>query len=218
MKKMPGQAYSPSDFKITKEVGEGSFGRVFLCNRKSDNKEFAIKMLDKAHILKVRHLAHLYQHHKVDGIMREKKILSEINHPNIINLIGTFQDEENLFFVLEFAENGDLCEMIKSHGKFSSELIQFYAAQIVNALEHLHKNGIVHRDLKPQNIMIDKTGFLKLIDFGDSLIEGHKDDIEEEEKIQEKEEEELEDSEEEEPIVEFSPHGDLDDGEPSYYS
>ena len=113
--------------------------------------------------------------------MREKKILQKIVHPNIIQLIGTFQDDDSLFFILEYANHGDLCGLIKAMGKTNHtgklplEAIRFYAAQIVVALEHLHTNGIVHRDLKPQNIMIGDNFSAKLIDFGDSLIEGESD-------------------------------------------
>ena len=95
--------------------------------------------------------------------------------------------------------------MIKAMGKLPMELVRYYACQIINGLEHLHKNGIVHRDLKPQNILIDDRGSCKLIDFGDSLIAGEKDIDHDAEKMAEEE------KSTEESIEEFSPHGDVED-------
>jgi 3-phosphoinositide dependent protein kinase-1 len=161
-------AYRPSDFKIIKEVGEGSYGRVYLAKRVSDGKKVAIKMLDKHHLIKS---------HKVDHVMREKKILSEHTHPNLIELVGTFQDEDNLYFALGFEENGDLIGLLNRMQKLPIEIVRYYTAQLVGALMFLHFNGIVHRDLKPQNILISSDFRLKLIDFGDSLVEGATEDI-----------------------------------------
>lgn len=80
-------------------------------------------------------------------------------------------------------------------------MVRFYTAQLVNAIEHLHKNGIVHRDLKPQNILIADTFHCKLIDFGDSLVEGTKEKVEEEKEIVE------------EGFIEFKPTDDSDEDE-----
>lgn len=162
-------AYKPSDFKIIKEVGEGSYGRVYLAKRVSDKKKVAIKMLDKHHLIKS---------HKVEHVMREKKILSEFVHPNLIELIGTYQDEDNLYFALGYEENGDLAGLLKKMKQLPMEIVKYYSAQIVGVLQFIHFNGIVHRDLKPQNILISRDFRLKLIDFGDSLVEGATEEIE----------------------------------------
>ena len=162
-------SYKPSDFKIVKEVGEGSYGRVYLAKRVSDNKKVAIKMLDKHHLIKS---------HKVEHVMREKKILSEHTHPNLIELVGTFQDEDNLYFALAFEENGDLAGLLTKMKKLPLEIVRYYAAQLVGVLQYIHFSGIVHRDLKPQNILISEDFSIKLIDFGDSLVEGATEEIE----------------------------------------
>lgn len=97
-------------------------------------------------------------------------------------------------------------------GSLPLETVRYYAAQIVVALEHLHTNGIVHRDLKPQNIMIAHDFVSKLIDFGDSLIEGESDKPPEEE--EEKEERTTATSEatsESEKFVEFKAHDESSD-------
>jgi 3-phosphoinositide dependent protein kinase-1 len=135
--------------------------------------------------------------------MREKQILTTIKHPNIVDLICTFQDDDALYFVLEYAMHGDLCGLIKAYKKLPLQMTKFYTAEIVNALEHLHKNGIVHRDLKPQNILISDSFHCKLIDFGDSLVEGTKEKIHDECIEEEKEGE----------YVEFKPTDDSDEDE-----
>lgn len=145
--------------------------------------------------------------------MWEKKILSTIKHPNIVDLIGTFQDDESLYFILEYAMYGDLCGLIKAYSKSNSSLehlpipmARFYTAEIINALDHLHANGIVHWDLKPQNILITDSLHCKIIDFGDSLVEGAKESHEDKS-------EEDKTTKAEEGFVEFKPTDDSDEDE-----
>ncbi len=95
------------------------------------------------------------------------------NHPNIIELQTTFSDNENLYFLLEFAENRSLSELLHLISNLALaltfieplpiELTKYYAAEIVSALEHLHQKRIVHRDLKPENILLDKNFHIKLV-------------------------------------------------------
>lgn len=110
--------------------------------------------------------------------MREKKILSEHFHPNLIELIGTYQDEDNLYFALAFEENGDLIGLLNKMKRLPVEIVRYYTAQLVGVLQFLHFNGIVHRDLKPQNILISGDFRLKVIDFGDALVEGATENLE----------------------------------------
>ena len=108
--------------------------------------------------------------------MREKKILSEHSHPNLIELVGTFQDEDNLYFALGYEENGDLAGMINKMKQLPLSIVRYYTAQLVAVLQYLHLSGIVHRDLKPQNILISSDFRIKLIDFGEALVEGSAED------------------------------------------
>ena len=108
--------------------------------------------------------------------MREKKILSEHSHPNLIELVGTFQDEDNLYFALGYEENGDLAGMINKMKQLPLSIVRYYTAQLVAVLQYLHFSGIVHRDLKPQNILISSDFRIKLIDFGEALVEGSAED------------------------------------------
>lgn len=98
--------------------------------------------------------------------MTERKILEKMNHPFIVRMNYAFQNEKKLFFVLDYCPGGELFFYITQIGRFKETSAKFYAANVLLALECLHKNGIIYRDLKPENILIDKDGYAKLTDFG----------------------------------------------------
>lgn len=92
------------------------------------------------------------------------------NVPGFVNLSCTFQDYKNLYFVMTFAKNGDLLPHLNKVGSFNMSCSQFYAAELVLALENMHRRGIVHRDLKPENILFDEKMHTMIADFGSSKI------------------------------------------------
>lgn len=83
---------------------------------------------------------------------------------NLINL----QDKENLYLVMEYLPGGDLLSLMLRNGAFNEDLIRFYLAELLLALNTLHNLGFVHRDIKPENILLDRFGHLKLADFGNA--------------------------------------------------
>ena len=116
---------------------------------------------------------------KVHIALTEKRILEDLmnttefshmdapNSGHFVKLNSTFQDKDNLFFVLEYCQGGDLLSLFETRSEeLDEKAVQFYAANIVVILETLHENNVVHRDIKPENFLIDDQGFLKLIDFG----------------------------------------------------
>ncbi|KAL5965700.1 cAMP-dependent protein kinase catalytic subunit alpha, partial [Taenia solium] len=146
-----------SDFTCIKTVGTGSFGRVCLAQHKHNRRHYAIKILQKAKIVKLKQVEHT---------LNEKKILSCINFPFIVALKTFFKDNSNLYMALEFINGGELFSLIRREGKFREDTARFYGAQVVLALQYLHSMDIAYRDLKPENLLIDKHGYLKLTDFG----------------------------------------------------
>lgn len=112
----------------------------------------------------------MVRHDYLKNLLREKEILSLIDHPNIIRLEDTFKDENSLYFVLEYHPNGDLAKLIKNNGPLPLETTRIYAMEILCALEELRNHDIVHRDMKPENILIDEEGHCILADFGSSKI------------------------------------------------
>ena len=123
---------------------------------------YALKELSKAHILK---------YNKQNAVFRERDILEQVcDNPNIVSYECTFQDEDNLYFLLEFAEKGNLAQLIKVVKPIPIETCRFFIAEIVLALEYLHNMHIAHRDLKPENILLDEQFHIKLCDFGEAKV------------------------------------------------
>lgn len=149
------------DFDMIRFLGDGAYGKVNLVKCKFNGLEYALKILDKKRVAK---------YDKVENVMREKDIMYQLDHPNIARLEYTFQDQASLFFIMEYAPNGDLSGIIKKEKKLSTELTRFFACEIINALEYMRKHKVAHRDLKPENILLDATCHLKVSDFGDSKV------------------------------------------------
>lgn len=147
-----------SDFSLITTLGQGSFGRVLLAICKNKKKFYAIKVMDKEHIIEHRQKEHTFS---------EKNILSSCDHPNIIKMYSCFKDNTYLYFVLELLCQSDLYALLKKQKYgFDENQARFYAANIFLALEYLHENNVIYRDLKPENILISTNGYLKLSDFG----------------------------------------------------
>lgn len=150
-------AFDSFDLLVT--IGTGMHSRVFLAKSKEccNSKPIAVKMIKKFSVIKEKQVEYVYA---------EKHVMSLLNHSFITKLLHTFQDQRYIYFVLEYACGGELFTRMKKMGNFPNLQCQFYAAEIVLALEYLHSKNIVYRDLKPENILIDRAGHVKLADFG----------------------------------------------------
>lgn len=145
------------DFELLTVVGKGSFGKVMQVRKKDSGKIFAMKVLKKAQLIARKQVAHT---------QTERRVLEEIDHPFIVSLRFAFQTPDKLYMVLDYFNGGELFYHLKNSGRFPEERARFYAAEIVSALECLHKSNIVYRDLKPENVLLDDEGHIKLTDFG----------------------------------------------------
>ncbi|KKY35966.1 putative camp-dependent protein kinase catalytic subunit [Diaporthe ampelina] len=149
--------YSLVDFDILRTLGTGSFGRVHLVQSKHNSRFYAVKVLKKAQVVKMKQVEHTND---------ERKMLGEVKHPFLITLWGTFQDSRNLYMVMDFVEGGELFSLLRKSGRFPNPVAKFYAAEVTLALEYLHEKHIIYRDLKPENLLLDRHGHLKITDFG----------------------------------------------------
>ncbi|CAI2293745.1 unnamed protein product [Caenorhabditis sp. 36 PRJEB53466] len=145
------------DFDRIKTLGTGSFGRVMLVKHKQSGNFYAMKILDKQKVVKLKQVEHT---------LNEKRILQAIDFPFLVNMQFSFKDNSNLYMVLEFISGGEMFSHLRRIGRFSEPHSRFYAAQIVLAFEYLHSLDLIYRDLKPENLLIDSTGYLKITDFG----------------------------------------------------
>ena len=142
-----------------KQLGSGSFGRVFLVSHNESKKLYALKVIEKRKLL--------MSYGKLDIIYNEINIHSKLDHENIIKLYNVYEDNENINIILEYAPNGNLYELIAKQKNGFSEYKAFeYFIQVVNAVYYLHNNNIIHRDIKPENILIGDDNKIKLCDFG----------------------------------------------------
>ena len=99
-------------------------------------------------------------------INTERQILSKLHHPFIINMHYAFQDNDNLYLVMDLLSGGDLRFHISRHKKFSEEQTRFFICCLIISLEYIHSNNVIHRDIKPENLVLDSKGYLRLTDFG----------------------------------------------------
>ena len=146
-----------NNFIIHSLLGKGSFGDVYLIEKKDNNILYAMKVLNKQKVFN-------------DNLKRyaitERNVLSAIDHPFVVKLRYAFQNSEYLFLIMDYYPGGDLGTYLMDEGTFTEKKAKIYIAEIVLALEELHKNDIIFRDLKPENVMVDAEGHVALIDFG----------------------------------------------------
>eukprot|EP00741_Cyanophora_paradoxa_P022432 tig00021489_g21658.t1 len=151
------RAFRFEDFQIGATIGTGTFGRVRVCRFIATGQVYALKILEKSEIIRLKQVEH---------IKSERGILARIEHPFIVNLFATSQDERYLYMAFEFVQGGELFSHLRKAGRFSNDAAKFFAASIVLAFEYLHGMHIAYRDLKPENLLLDRDGYLKIADFG----------------------------------------------------
>ncbi|CEH15148.1 serine threonine kinase [Ceraceosorus bombacis] len=143
-------------------LGTGTFGRVMLVRLRHAHPSrpeayFAMKVLAKTEVVRLKQVEH---------IISERAILSQVNHPFVVNLFCTFQDSKNCYMLMEYVIGGEIFSHLRRAGKFSPDVTRFYIATLVLAIDHLHQQKIIYRDLKPENLLLDSRGYTKITDFG----------------------------------------------------
>ncbi|CAG9312365.1 unnamed protein product [Blepharisma stoltei] len=146
-----------SDFNFHYVIGKGGFGRVWKVEMRKTHQILAMKEMYKFRVVSKR---------SVYSVMNERKLLSILKHPFIVNMQYAFQDKENLFLAMDLMTGGDLRFHIGKVRRFTEEETRFFVACIVTGLEYLHVNGVIHRDIKPENLVFDNKGYLRITDFG----------------------------------------------------
>ena len=146
-----------NSFSLICVIGKGSYAKVIVARKRDTGKIYALKVIKKSKVEQSRNK---------DFLTNERSILIEIQHPFIIKMSYTFQNERKLYFALEYCPGGELFNLLQKKRRFSEEHAKFYAVQVLLALEHIHNYDVVYKDLKPENILIDEEGYIRLVDFG----------------------------------------------------
>jgi serine/threonine kinase 38 len=145
------------DFEPIKIIGKGAFGEVRVVRYKPTGEIFAMKKLNKTEMLYKNQVQH---------VKTERNLLATIENPWIVELKFSFQDEKNLYLVMEYLGGGDLMTLLIRKNILTEAESRFYIAECILAIESIHKMNYIHRDIKPDNILIDNEGHIKISDFG----------------------------------------------------
>ncbi|XP_071947582.1 serine/threonine-protein kinase 32A-like isoform X2 [Antedon mediterranea] len=148
-------------FQILRAIGKGSFGKVCIVQKRDTKKMFAMKYMNKLMCIKKD---------AVRNVLREQEILQSLEHPFLVNLWYTFQDEEDMFMVVDLLLGGDLRYHLNEGVKFDSERLRLYICEIALALDYLQAKQIIHRDIKPDNMLLDEDGHIHITDFNIATI------------------------------------------------
>jgi len=146
------------DYEIFEMVGKGSFATVWVGRNRITNCPVAVKQFTKNEINSNEVLATMH---------REISIMRMLNHPLIVDLYEVVETEDNIFMILEYVENDTLLEYVNMSSPIGENKARMFFAQIIAVMHYLHsEKRVVHRDLKAENVLLDRNGNIRVIDFG----------------------------------------------------
>ncbi|KAI1910241.1 Serine/threonine-protein kinase [Ophidiomyces ophidiicola] len=161
-------AASSGQWALGKTIGAGSMGKVKLAKNTETGEQVAVKIIPRHSTEEHRSTRESERADRSKEIRtaREAAIVMLLNHPFICGMRDVVRTNHHWYMLFEYVNGGQMLDYIISHGKLKEKQARKFARQIASALEYCHKNNIVHRDLKIENILISKTGDIKIIDFG----------------------------------------------------
>ncbi|XP_047533579.1 serine/threonine-protein kinase S6KL [Vanessa atalanta] len=146
------------DFEIVETIAKGAFGEVYKVNKYSENKEYALKVLNKAQIV---------SENAVRQVKEEARIQAAVGHHSFIaGAVSRWQTKKRLYIVSEYIPGGELLALLEKYAKLPEELVKIFVSEIAIAIDFLHNAGVIYRDLKPENILLDSDLHIQLVDFG----------------------------------------------------
>ncbi|KAF2189554.1 serine/threonine protein kinase-like protein Kin1 [Zopfia rhizophila CBS 207.26] len=161
-------APNTGQWSLGKTIGAGSMGKVKLAKNAGTGEQVAVKIVPRQSTDEHRSQADRERadHSKEVRTAREAAIVSLLNHPYICGMRDVVRTNYHWYMLFEYVNGGQMLDYIISHGRLKEKQARKFARQIASALDYCHRNSIVHRDLKIENILISKTGDIKIIDFG----------------------------------------------------
>ncbi|RGB34309.1 hypothetical protein C1646_702269 [Rhizophagus diaphanus] len=152
------------NYTLTKTLGAGSMGKVKLAVHSLTGEKLAVKIIPRSHPSDKDSSSK--DDNKETRTIREASIMLLLHHPYIVQLREVMVLPHHYYMFFEYVNGGQMLDYIISHGKLKEKHARKFARQIASALDYCHRNSIVHRDLKIENILISKSGSIKIIDFG----------------------------------------------------
>ena len=146
--------------------GAGTFGRVWIVSKRGGGNK-------TAYALKIQSKRELLDQRQASSALRERTVMSKLDHPFVCRLVNTFQDDACIYMLQSLIQGGELLNLIQGgemHGGLPEIATKFYAAGILEGLTYMHRRHIVYRDLKPENVLLDSDGYPVIIDFGFSKV------------------------------------------------
>src|SRR4029450_13349026 len=144
-------------YKVLEKLGAGGMGQVFLCEHELMRRRVAVKVLPTAKAEDQASLERFY---------REARAVAAVDHPNIVRAYDIDQDENLHFLVMEYVDGTNLQDLVKKVGPLDPIRACHYIYGAAVGLQHAHEIGLVHRDIKPGNILVDRSGGVKVLDMG----------------------------------------------------
>ena len=134
-------------YTTIKKLGEGAFGTVYMVENKTSKIKRAMKIISKECILNGVDL---------QEVTNEIKILSLLDHPNIMKIYEFYEDNENFYIINEFCDQGNIAEKMDKEGTLSEFIVRYFMNQVFRAVSYLHSQKIIHGDIKRENILLEK--------------------------------------------------------------
>jgi mitogen-activated protein kinase kinase kinase len=144
-------------------IGQGSFGSVYLALHSITGELMAVKQVEMP---SAAGAIDSKKKSMIDALKREIGLLREMQHPNIVQYLGSSSDEEHLNIFLEYVPGGSVAQMLNQYGALQEPLVRNFVRQILTGLAYLHGRDIIHRDIKGANVLVDNKGGIKISDFG----------------------------------------------------
>ncbi|XP_034961213.1 serine/threonine-protein kinase 32A isoform X1 [Zootoca vivipara] len=143
-------------FEILRAIGKGSFGKVCIVQKNDTKKMYAMKYMNKQKCV---------ERNEVRNVFKELQIMQGLEHPFLVNLWYSFQDEEDMFMVVDLLLGGDLRYHLQQNVRFQESTVKLFICELALALDYLQSRNIIHRDIKPDNILLDEQGHVHVTDF-----------------------------------------------------
>ena len=162
---LQGNSFDKNNWMKGDLIGEGSFGSVYLALHAVTGELMAVKQVELPNVAKGTE-SDKKKTAMIAALKQEITLLQGLQHPHIVQYLGTSSDEEHLNIFLEYVPGGSIAGMLKQYNTFQEALVRNFTRQILEGLSYLHARNIIHRDIKGANILVDNRGAVKISDFG----------------------------------------------------